>query len=60
MVIVPVILNGLAYWVQDNFLMKREKEAEEKNLIEENLKENARMNDEIQSQELPEQRAKKQ
>jgi Tfp pilus assembly protein PilO len=45
MVIVPVIMNGLAYWVQDNFLMKRDKEAEEKNLIEENLKDNARMND---------------
>lgn len=50
MVIVPVIMNGLAYWVQDNFLMKRDKEAEEKNLIEENLKDNARMNDEIHSQ----------
>lgn len=43
-------MNGLAYWVQDNFLMKRDKEAEEKNLIEENLKDNARMNDEIHSQ----------
>jgi len=25
MVIVPVIMNGLAYWVQDNFLMKQDK-----------------------------------
>lgn len=24
-VIVPVIMNGLAFWVQDNFLMKQEK-----------------------------------
>lgn len=33
-VIVPVIMNGLAYWVQDNFLMKRDRKTEEKNLIE--------------------------
>lgn len=24
-VIVPVIMNGLAFWIQDNFLMKRDK-----------------------------------
>jgi hypothetical protein len=41
MVIIPVMMNGFAYWVQDNFLMKHEKIAEEKNLIEENIKENA-------------------
>jgi len=23
-VIVPVIMNGLAFWVQDNFLMKKQ------------------------------------
>ncbi len=26
-VIVPVIMNGLAFWIQDNFLMKRDKTA---------------------------------
>ena len=24
-VIIPVIMNGLAFWIQDNFLMKKEK-----------------------------------
>jgi hypothetical protein len=23
-VVVPVVMNGLAFWVQDNFLMKKE------------------------------------
>ncbi len=37
-VIVPVVMNGLAFWVQDNFIMKKEKDEEEAVLLDEKNK----------------------